>query len=162
MEEPRGERWIPGPQSHLTHHTPNQACSSIFITYWATVILLKESFLKLTMEKDSGCGGAIHCVPSETRRCSNWLRALPVTHGDTVAGAVSNLDFSLRVPSLFPQPQPGVRPALGSEPRGLPAAQPMSCPFRDLRCTGYPACTWYLLSPQVMPASWAWAGPCCF
>lgn len=121
MEEPRGARWIPGPQSHLTHHTPNQACSSIFIIYWATVILLKESFLKLTKEKDSGCGGAIHCPPSETRRCSNWVRALPVTHGDTVAVAVSNLDFLLRVPNLFPQPQPGVCP--GSESRG-PACSP--------------------------------------
>lgn len=117
MEEPRGERWIPGPQpSPLTHHTPNQACSSIFIIYWATVILPKESFLQLAKEKESGCAGAIHCPPSETGRRSNWVRALPVTHGDTGTGAVSNLDFSLRVPSLFPQPQPGAHPVPGSEP----------------------------------------------
>lgn len=82
-----------------------------------------ESFLKLTKEKESGHGGAIHYLPSETRRCSNWAHALPVTHGDTVAGAVSSSDFSLQVPSLSSLSQPGVHPALESESRG-PACSP--------------------------------------
>lgn len=54
MGGPEGERWMPGPQPpHLTQH-PTPGCSSIFVVYWASVVLLKEIFVKLIKEKESG------------------------------------------------------------------------------------------------------------
>lgn len=45
---------MPGPQPpHLTQH-PTPGCSSIFVVYWASVVLLKEIFVKLIKEKESG------------------------------------------------------------------------------------------------------------